>query len=506
MTTAGWSSYRLPIAADGLALGAGALLPLAFSPYGLGPLAVPLMALLFGTWLYASPRRALWRGWLFGCGLFGAGVHWVYHSMHVFGGMTPAFAGLVTALFVLLLALFPALAGWLATRFAGGGPWLRALLVFPAVWTLVEWLRGWFLTGFPWLDLGYSQVSWPLAGLASVTGTYGVTWAAAFSGGLLIVLVGAPNRARLVAAVCVILLWLGGWLLGRVDWTRPAGPPLSVSLVQGDTPQALKWQPGEQQAILAGYAAATRAHWSSRLVVWPETAVPAFYRDVRASFLQPLAAEARAHDTDLLLGLPVQDPVTGRYYNAMVSLGDRQAFYYKRHLVPFGEYIPLQDVLHNLLDLLHVPMSDFSPGPRHQPPLLVAGYPVGISICYEIAFADDVLRALPQAAFLVNASNNAWFGNSSAPYQVLEMARMRALETQRYVLSATNNGMTAIIDDRGRVVKSLPRFAPAVLTGTLQPRRGATPYVRVGDHPVVVTAVLVWIFGPWLGRGRAQRE
>jgi apolipoprotein N-acyltransferase len=491
------------LAGDGVALAAGLVMPAAFAPLGLHLLAIASLAILFLLWRDASPRRAFWRGWLFGVGLFGAGVHWVYHSMHVFGHMAAPVAVLFTAVFAVLLALYPALAGYLSNRCSAPAAAGRLLILYPTVWTLVEWFRGWFLTGFPWLDLGYSQVGAPLQGLAPITGVYGITWAVAFTAGVVALLVRSPSGRQGLIAFCVaIALWGGAWAVGTVEWTRPAGPAFQASLVQGDTPQGLKWDARQLNAILDGYARATERHWNSRLIVWPETAVPAFYRDVERPFLDPLAALARAHHTDLLIGLPVQDPRSGHYYNAMMSLGGQRDFYYKRHLVPFGEYVPLRGVLQNLLDLLHVPMSAFSSGAADQPPLRAAGYPVAVAICYEIAFGDELRSFLPRAAFLVNASNNAWFGDSSAPYQMLEMGRMRALETQRYLLSATNDGMTAIVDDHGRVVHEAPRFEVTVLTGRVQPRSGATPYVVAGDKPVLAALVLALALGGWRVRRR----
>lgn len=496
---------RPTVGGDALAFAAGAVTPLAFSPYGIFAIAPLAAAVLFYLCSAVSGRRAFWRGWLFGFGLFAFGVYWVYHSMHVYGYMPPLLAGLFTVVFAALLALYPGLALYFATRFFRvTTPW-RLLLVYPAVWTLAEWLRGWLLTGFPWLDLGYSQVAAPLGGLAAYVGVYGVTWAVAFSGGLLALLLHVRLRTGAILLSSVAVLWAVAWLLGTVSWTAPAGAAFSVSLIQGNVPQEIKWQRGARAKILQQYAAATRTRLGTRLIVWPETAIPVFYSEVANDYLRPLAAAARAKGTDLLMGLPVRDPASGKYYNAMLSLDGRSAFYFKRHLVPFGEYVPLRGLLDGLLDLMHVPMSSFSKGAWQQQPPHVAGYPVGISICYEIAFGAEVITTLPQAAFLVNASNNSWFGDSSAPYQVLEMARMRARESQRYVLSATNNGMTAIIDDAGRVRREAPRARAVILDGTVEPRTGSTTYVRWGNVPVITALVMSVLAGLWSGR-RARRR
>lgn len=491
-------------AVDTLALCAGAVGVLAFAPFGVGPLGVAALAVLFAVWARSSPPRACWRGWLFGVGLFGGGVYWVYFSMHVHGHLPVAVAAVFTGIFALLLALFPAMAGYTAARLRrSGGPAVWLVLVVPGVWILLEWVRSWFLSGFPWLNVGYTQVTAPLAGFASLLGVYGVGWATAVSAALAVWGLGRATgaRARALALALLVGLWGIGWALGELQWTRPAGATLSVSLIQGNVAQARKWDPGYRRRILERYNRLLERAWGSDVVVLPETAIPAFL-DQAGRYLDALERQARAQGTDLLLGLPVRDPPSGRYYNAMVRLGDGpRGRYLKRHLVPFGEYIPFENLLGRVLDILQVPMADFSPGPAAQPPVPTAGHSAGISICYEIAFGGLVNDVVPPAAYLVSVSNNSWFGDSSAPHQVLEMARMRALELERAVVSATNDGVTAIIDHRGRVTDALPQFQEGVLTGWVQPRRGATPYARLGDAPIVVALFAVLgLTAVWLRR------
>ncbi len=485
-----------------LALLAGASLVLAFAPFSQGWIAPFALALLFALWLDASPARAAWHGWLFGVGLFGGGVYWVYFSMHIYGQLPPILAGLFTAIMALLLALATALAGWMAVRLSASQRTARLLLVFPAIWVLLEWLRSWFLTGFPWLYVGYTQVGFPLGRLAPILGIYGVSWTLGLSAGLLVWLLIAPRKSKLVAFAALVNLWVLAWGLGFVQWTTPVGGPLKVSLLQPNVAQMRKWDPGYRRQILLQYVQMTRANWDSDLVIWPETAIPVFYDQVETGYLDRIAAEARRHHTAILMGLPVREE-NDVYYNSVLSLGSG-AFYHKRHLVPFGEYIPLRSILGSLLDILQVPMSNFSSGADIQAPLPAAGYRAGISICYEIAFPSEVRSFLPQAAWLVNVSNNTWFGDSSAPHQVLQMAQMRAMESGRYVLSATNDGVTAIVDERGRVLAQSPQFQAAVLKGSLQPRRGATPYVRFGDWPVLLVSLLAWFAGWWVAARRRR--
>lgn len=480
------------------AFAAGALSVAAFAPFGIGLLLLPLLALMIHLWRHApGPRDCLWTGYAFGLGLMGFGVFWLRISIAQFGGVTPPLAVAVTLLFALLMALFFGLAGWLAGRLRGRSDVLWLLLVVPAVWTLVEWLRGWFLTGFPWLSLGYSQIDLPLAGYAPVLGVYGLGLLLVGSAGLVLM------WRRPAAWFALLVLWGGGLGLQQVQWSRPAAAPLTVSLLQANIPQAQKWRYSVRRPTLELYLAMTAEVPGSELVIWPETAVPAFVSEVEDSLLAPLHAQLSAQGRDVLLGI-VDGERDGAYFNAMLSLGvSGRDVYHKRHLVPFGEYLPLDHLTRPVLDWLEIPMSDFTAGGDAPPLITLAGQPVGVDICYEDAYAAEILRALPEATLLVNASNDAWFGDSLAPHQHLEIARMRSLETARYLLRATNTGISAIIDPRGRLRATSPQFQRAVLTGRVEPLRGATPFVSWGNYGVVTLALLMLAAAAWRQRAGA---
>jgi apolipoprotein N-acyltransferase len=475
-----------------MALAGGLLLPLAFSPFDYSLLAILSLLLLFRSWLDVSPGRAALRGYAFGLGQFGFGVSWVYVSMHDYGGAgIPASLGL-TALLVLFLALYPALTGFLATRWFGQSPpYVKLLLAFPVLWTLVEWFRGWFLTGFPWLQLGYSQLDTPLHGLAPITGVYGLSWAAALLAGLVMSLFQEARWLRRRALSAIVLLVAVAAGLSAIEWTRPAGEPFKATLLQGNIPQDTKWQPDSQKETLLLYAGMTRAHWDSKLIVWPETAAPVFYHQIRDTLFAELEAESKAHQSDLLIGIFVADLATERYYNAIISLGQQSGRYFKRHLVPFGEYLPLRPLFGFVLDLLEIPLADVSAGDAEQRLLEAAGYPLVASICYEDVLGQESRAGLPEAAYLVNVSNDAWFGNSIAAHQHFQMARMRALEGGRYLLRATNTGITALVSPMGKIINQAPQFQRVALTGEVTPMTGSTPYVRFGDGPVIVLLALV---------------
>ena len=498
---------------DVAALAAGLFLPLAFAPFDLHPLAILSLAVLFAGWRGATPRRALWRGMLYGWGMFGAGVSWIFISIHEYGQVPWGLSLFITLSFIAFLSLFPALAGWLAVTLEGFWAWrrtirseLRLILIYPAVWLLVEWVRGWFLTGFPWLNLGYSQIDAPLGGLAPVLGVYGVSYATALSAAL--VLAALQHREGRILGTYVaafVSLWLLAAVFQLWPWTQPTGRSLTVSLVQGNIAQNLKWLPAMREPTVELYSRLSRRHWDSDLIVWPETAMPMFYLQARP-YLDVLAAEIGDRGPALLVGLIYLDPQTRRYYNSMVSVGaGPPAFYHKHHLVPFTEYLPFPTVLGGLVDWMQVPMSDFSAGDPDQPPLELAGEQVAVSICFEDAFGEEIIRALPAATLLVNVSNDAWFAGSVAPAQHLQIARMRALETGRFLLRATNTGLTAVVDPRGDVQALAPPFQEHVLRATVESRTGATPYVRLGNTPVVMASLLLLAVPAALERRRESK-
>ncbi len=487
-----------------LALAAGIVTVPAFAPFSFPPLALIGPAVLFWLWLDAGLWAAFREGWLFGLGMFGVGVFWMHISIDQFGGVSTTLAILITFAFVAIIALYYGLAGWLAIRLGGRFPhaWL---LIFPALWVLMEWLRGWLLSGFPWLAMGYSQTGTLLQGFAPLLGVYGVSLVVVLSSALLLHALRSTGHRRWVSLTLVALLYVGGWGLDRHAWTWPVDEPLRVSLIQGNVPQEMKWKREELRVILELYTRLTRENWASDLIIWPETAVPAFYHQMDKTLLTPLAREAEEQNSQLLIGIPVWQQERKRYFNAMATLGGERAAYYKRHLVPFGEFMPLEWLLKPLIKLLNIPMSNFSSGNSERPLLWVAGYPAGISICYEDAFGEEVSEALPEAAFLVNASNDAWFGDSLAPHQHLQIARMRSLETGRYMLRATNTGISALIDAKGELIGVSPPFEEYVLNGEIRIMEGVTPYVWGGNWMVVGFSLGLLLLGVALGRRRMAK-
>ncbi|WP_290650042.1 apolipoprotein N-acyltransferase [Aquisalimonas sp.] len=472
-----------------VALVAGALSPLAYEPVGWWPMAFVSLAVLFYL-LATAQHRWWWVAYAWGVGWFSAGGFWIYHSVMFYGGGLWA-AIAFCAVLALLFGLISLFTVWVWQRLRPGHEALALMVVMPFAWVLVEWVRSWLLTGTTWLQVGYSQTDTWLNGFAPVIGSLGISLLVAAGAGALAWVARQPTQLRAMpVAVVFVVVFATGLGLRQVEWTQPAGEPLGAALVQGNIPQDKKWDPDYRDLTMSRYHNLTAEHWDKDVVIWPETAVPMYLHQASREYLAPLAEEAIDHETDVLLGLPTLDQDSGAVYNSVMALGGTIDFYHKRHLVPFGEYVPLREHLGPLLDVFGAPLGDFSPG-RSPEPLQAAGHSAAITICYEITFARVVAASLPEATYLVNVSNDAWFGTTIGPHQHLQKARMRAIEFQRPLLRSTNTGISVAVDERGRITARAPQFQPAALEATFQPRSGSTPYLHWLDWPVVGASVLV---------------
>jgi apolipoprotein N-acyltransferase len=464
---------------------AGAGTAFAFAPYGLSFLGWIGPAVLFLLWEYEAPRDAARTGFWFGAALFGAGTWWIYTAVHDFGQAPAWLAVFLLAALLAIKGAYYALLGYVLVRIAPDPSPARSLLLVPAGWTLVEWLRGWLFTGFPWLQLGYSQSDWPLAALATVGGVHLVTFAIAATAGALIVALRQGGRGRAGAIAFAAAFWLAGWLLDGHEWTRASGKPVTVALLQGAIPQDEKWLASNRAATLDKYRALNREALGARIIVWPESAVPVLASEARV-YLEGIRRESAARGSDVMIGLLDFDPATGVVRNGLYSMSaDGDGWYYKRRLVPFGEFFPVPPPVRKWMRLHSLPYYDMTPGPESQPPLKAGGERLAATICYEDAYGAEQLASLAGATLLVNVTNNAWFGDSSAPHQQLQMARFRALEGGRFLVRATSNGITAVIAPDGEVTARIPQFRPGILKATVQPRTGLTPYARAGNWPIL---------------------
>jgi apolipoprotein N-acyltransferase len=480
----------------------GAVATLGYAPYGQWYLSLLSLALLLAMAARATPGRAAGLGWLYGVANFATGIYWVYISTHVYGGAPAWLGGLLLVALSAYLAIYPALAMGLAVRLGllrGPAGWIGV----PALWVLLELVRGWFYSGFPWLSLGELAVDTPLARLAPLVGVHGLS-------AVLVVVACAlyrlgvehTARGRLVAAAVLAAPVLSALLPRPSSWTEPDGAPQAVALVQSNIRQDEKWLPPMRYEALVRHWRLTQQAWPADLVVWPEVALTQPYHQLKDSYLADLGAQAAQRNATLLLGILVFEGE--RHYNSVVTVGAASGRYDKRHLVPFGEYFPIPDFLRPIMDVLDTPYSDFDFGAADQPLLKLNGHSIETSICFEDVFGAEIGRRAREAAYLVNVTNDAWFANSSAPHQHLAFSRLRAMETGRWFLRAANTGISALINPDGEVVQRTAQFEQAVLRGEVEPRRGQTPYQTWGDAPVWIGSALLLLAAALWQRNRGQ--
>ena len=491
----------------------GAVTVFGFAPFNFFYIPILTFASLVILWLRSTGRgNAALIGLSFGLGLFCVGMHWIYISLHDFGGMPAPLAVFCTFLLGFILACFPALTGWAQSVFRVP-TWVRVCIVIPALWTLFEWLRGWVFTGLPWLALGYTQApTGPLADYAPLVGVFGVTLILTFIAGTIGLMfngafAGLPPKTYFILGVLLLVACLPlPWLLHGITWTRPEGKPISVSLLQGNITQDIKWKPETIASTLQTYRSLILAS-TSKLVITPETAFPIFLDQLPEELIQEVSNHARSNGSDLLVGIPENTSAT-TYHNSVISLGTSpKQTYRKNHLVPFSEFIPFKWLIGWIYDdLLNMPLADFTAGGADQKPFSVAGQKVAMTNCYEDLFGEELIQQLPTATLLANVSNDAWFGHSWGPQQHLQISQMRALETGRYMLRATNTGVTAIIDQHGRVLRRVPEFTTVSLDGMAQGYRGATPYVRFGNQVVVYLCIALLAVGVFFHRRAPSAE
>ncbi len=480
----------------------GAIATLGFAPYAQWYLSLLALALLLALAAPVTPLRAALLGWLFGWAHFATGIYWVYISTHVYGGAPAGLAVLLLVALASYLALYPALAMGLAQRLGllrGTAGWVGV----PALWTLLELVRGWFYSGFPWLSLGEVAVDTPLARLAPLVGTHGISAVLVLAAYAIFRLgVEITPRGRAVAAALLLAPAASALLRKPSSWTEPDGPPQAVALVQSNIRQDEKWRPEMRYEALARHWRLTQQAWPASLVVWPEVALTQPYHQLKDGYLAQLGKQAAGRNATLLLGILIFDE--DRHYNSVVTVGAANGRYDKRHLVPFGEYFPIPDFLRPLMDVLETPYSDFDFGAPDQPLLKLNGHRIEASICFEDVFGSEIGARAREAAFLVNVTNDAWFANSSAPHQHLVFSRLRAMETGRWFLRSANTGISALINPDGEVVARTRQFEQAVLRGEVEPRRGITPYQGWGNGPLWLGSALLLVAAALWQRKRGQ--
>lgn len=473
-----------------LALCSGLILSLSFAPTEWWQLAIACLAILYILIQSCTVRQAAFLGWLFGLGYFGIGVHWIYHSLHLFGAAIAPLAAALTLVFVLVMTIFPALCCALWVRFNIERRPVSGALLFAALWVLLELLRGKLMGGFPWILIGYSQTDGPLGHLAPFVGVYGLSFVIVLLSTLVVVVVFSSQQTRLRAFPLAAALLIVGVALKNFEFSTPIDEPLSVRLVQGNIPQSMKFSRERLEGALTLYTSMTTEQPLDGidLVVWPETAIPTHYHRVK-DWLEPFASAMDAQGVDVLSGVFVSEG--DDVYNAVQQLGGQRDVYRKRHLVPFGEYMPLRFILDFAAKYIDIPMSDLSAGRGPHVPIKLQGTAVGVSICYEDVYGEEMRALLPASNVLVNVSNDAWFGNSAAPHQHEQKARMRAREFERPLIRVTNTGVSSAIDYKGQILGRIAHDTKGIFDASVQPRSGTTLYAQTGNWPVSMLAFVI---------------
>lgn len=476
----------------------GALITLSFAPFSLWP--VTLVSLVVYALLLKEQdfKTILLRTFAFGVGFYGAGVHWIYTSIHNFGGASPLFAAFLVLCFACFMALL------FCIPFYVYGKWFRhhrfaLMLALPACWMLGEWIRTWLFTGFPWLFLGYAHLDTWLAGWAPVTGVISISFILVFSAGIIVEWVWRyKNHGRdtyLIALSCVaIFLWLAGAGLKTITWAHPETTPINVAMVQPNVDQSIKLRFDEESTntALNQLRDLSQDLWTNDWVIWPEAAIPTSLTFHEAlPFLEDINKQAAINESALLTGVIYEDRNQRKYYNSIVGLGNGYGFYHKRRLVPFGEYVPFEEQLRGLIEFFNLPTSFIHLGPKDQHGLIANGTRITPAVCYEIVYPDLIATSARETQVLLNVNNLGWFLDSIQSKQFMQMAQMRALETGRYLVYSTNNGPSAIIDNKGKISSHSESFKAQTFTGTIYPVKDWTPFMIVTSGPVVILGTLL---------------
>ena len=508
----------------------GALLPFSMAPFDVWPVGILSIA-GFSVFVCGHSEKAasfkliFLRSLSYGLGLYSVGASWIFVSIHDYGQANIGLSLLLIIPFIILLSLL------VAIPFAQGRKAIHAssfscntsyalaitmLLIFPSLWTLGEWLRGWIFTGFPWLYLGYAHTDSWISGWAPITGVLGLSWITAFCGGLLglffklrlqFIARNTQIQSVFISLTSALMLtfsfWLGGLYLQSVKWTESSNKVISIGLMQPAISLWSSWDSSQLDKILFQYLEDTASLLDNDLVVWPEVAIPRFRHEV-PDYLNSIAKEAANTNTTLIIGLPTMSHPKDSsnnlnetsYYNSALAVGQGAGIYHKQHLVPFGEYVPFEKWLRGIIKFFDLPMSVFSSGGSNQKNIIVGNdVVVSTSICYEIAYSELVRESAENASLLLTISNDSWFGDTIGPKQHFQIARMRAIENRKPLIRATNNGISALVNADGKISAIIPSFYRDTLEGTLEPRIGLTPFGRLGSNPIIFLSLSLVLLG-----------
>lgn len=483
----------------------GALLVCAFAPFNHSWLSFIILSLFLTLIIHETAARSGFRGFLFGVGFFGVGISWIFNAVHIFGSIPSIGAFLLVAGLIVGASFYITLEAYLFQKLWSKDTWKKRLIIFPSLWVLGEYLRSYFLTGFPWLLLGTSQVNGIFHGLLPVLGGYGVSWCVVFLAGVLSILIRdyaqekfvTPRQKYFIAAVVVLLL-ITSFGVQKMKWTKPIGKPISFSLVQGNAPGMQQWNTDAALNDTLIYLKMTQPfistpfHKQQRVIVWPEASllVLGVSQHQWVSEFNRLLTHI---NSSLLLGMPVEHG--DKMYNGLVAVGMAHGHYYKRHLVPFGEYVPFTQALSSLLQALGIEVGGYTRGANNQGLIHLHKIRLAPLICYEIAYSKLVKSDAQRSNIMIVVSNDIWFGRSIAAWQHIQIAQMQARITGRPIVFVANTGVTGFINIHGKLTSVAPRFKRYILSQKVQPVQGETPWDRWGDRWIMCLILLsVFVF------------
>jgi apolipoprotein N-acyltransferase len=472
-----------------ISLIAGCLVPFSFAPFNIWPLSI-IALVIFALLIKDLPLKSvLSRCWFFGVGMYGVGVSWIYVSISGFGGASAPLAAFLVIIFVFFMAAFFSLPFYVFGRWFSRHR-LGLLIAFPATWLINEWLRTWVLTGFPWLFIGYGDLNNWLSGWAPIIGVMGLSLLSALTAGWIAQAIYNPQKSitLIVSGVVVAVIWMSGFALQDVEWTKASKTPTSIAIVQPNISQEEKWQVDFRESTEDLLRRNTEPLWGHKIIIWPEAAITQIYSEA-LPFLNELNRKASDSGSGLITGIIFDDQKKDIYYNSVATFGTAIGIHHKRRLVPFGEYVPIE-VLRNLIEFFNLPTSIISPGPEEQHGLKVDDLLIAPSVCYEVAFPDLTAKNAVESQLLLSVSNLGWFGDSLGRHQFMQMAQMRALETQRYYAYSTNNGPSAFFDRKGEVTAHTNAFEQTVLSSEILAVTGTTPFMKFGSLPLVLISFL----------------
>jgi len=474
-----------------LSLLAGAATTLAIPPYTLWWVAIISLSIFAYNLHRQKTKKTIFsHALLFGLGFLGTGASWVFVSIYEFGGTSLPLAAVMTSLFVIVNAIA------LAIPFCGlayfkQNEW-RLLLGFPVFFVLNEWLRSWLFTGFPWLFLGYGHIDSPLVGWAPVGGVFFVSLISAFfsSALCLLFLPSVQSKIKILSVIAVAMFWAEGKALTSFEWTEPSGEAIKIGIVQPNIPQELKWSPEFRQPTFDILNSLSEEVWQQDIIIWPEAAIPDLYSRSSA-FLNEINQKALQTNTHLITGILYDDMEKQTYLNSLIGLGKSEGVYFKQRLVPFGEYVPLESFLRGVIHFFNLPTSIITKGHSNQIPIKIGDHTISSAICYEIVYPALVAEETKNTDMIITVSNDAWFGESLGPRQHFHMSRMRAVETGRYLVRSTNNGISAIIDKKGKIQYRSEQFIRTTLSGEAIPMQGNTPFLLWKNYFILALMLLI---------------